>query len=94
MLGFAGCAGTQQDIQVAQQGQQSVSCATSKGDLRTLENEKIHTGEQIAAGSPAVFPVSLVVNLDAGNEAADYRVATAKYNELIDQRIAEIVVAL
>ena len=69
---------------------QPVNCATAPADLRALESEKVHVGKQIASGVTAIVPVSLVVNVATGTEKEHFKVATGKYNDMIDEKIAEI----
>ena len=69
---------------------QPVNCATAPGDLRALESEKAHVGKQIASGVTAIVPVSLVVNVVTGTEKEHFKVATGKYNDMIDDKIVEI----
>ena len=69
---------------------QPVNCATAPGDLRALESEKAHVGKQIASGVTAIVPVSLVVNVVTGTEKEHLKVATGKYNAMLDKKIAEI----
>jgi len=67
-----------------------ISCATAEGDIRALEHEKAHVAQQIVEGVTAIVPISLVVGVVTGTEGTKYRVATGKYNKMIDKRIAEI----
>ena len=69
---------------------QPVNCATAPADLRALESEKAHVGKQIASGVTSIVPVSLVVNIATGTEKEHLKVATGKYNDMIDDKIAEI----
>jgi hypothetical protein len=69
---------------------QPVNCATAPGDLRALEAEKAHVGKQIAAGVTSIVPVSLVMNIVKGTEKEHVQVAIGKYNDKIDEKIAEI----
>jgi hypothetical protein len=69
---------------------QPVNCATAPADLRALESEKAHVGKQIAAGVTSIVPVSLVVNVVTGTEKEHFKVATGKYNDMLDEKIAEI----
>ena len=69
---------------------QPVNCATAPGDLRALESEKAHVGKQIGAGVSAIVPVSLVVNVAKGAEKVHFKVATGKYNDMLDDKINEI----
>ena len=76
--------------QAKQELSQPVNCATAPADLRALESEKAHVGKEIAAGVSAVVPVSLVVNLIKGTEKDHFKVASGKYNDMLDAKIAEI----
>jgi hypothetical protein len=67
-----------------------INCATAEGDIRALEHEKAHVAQQIAEGVTAIVPISLVVGVVTGTEGTKLRVATGKYNKMIDKRIAEI----
>jgi hypothetical protein len=67
-----------------------VNCATADGDLRTLDSEKKTTMERISAGVRSVVPASLVVGVVAGTAGTKYQIATGKYNEMIDDKIADI----
>lgn len=69
---------------------QPISCAHAEGDIRALQSEKAHTADQIAAGVQAIVPAALVIGLVTQTEGTNVRVATGKYNEMIDERIAEI----
>jgi hypothetical protein len=69
---------------------QPVNCATAPADLRALESEKAHVGKQIESGVTAIVPVSLVVNVVTGTEKEHFKVATGKYNDMLDEKIAEI----
>ena len=69
---------------------QPVNCATAPADLRALESEKAHVGKQIASGVTAIVPVSLVVNIATGTEKEHFKVATGKYNDMLDDKMAEI----
>jgi hypothetical protein len=67
-----------------------INCATAKGDIRSLEHEKAHVANEIAAGVSAIVPVGAVVGLVSGTEGEDFKVATGEYNKMIDKKIAEI----
>ena len=70
--------------------QKPVNCATAEGDIRALMSEKAHTSDQIAAGVTAIVPIGLVVNAAKGKEGQTMKVASGKYNKMIDTKIAEI----
>ena len=70
--------------------EQPINCATAEGDLRVLEQEKVNTAQQIAAGVTSIAPIGLVGGIITGTAGTKYRVATGKYNEMIDKRMAEI----
>jgi hypothetical protein len=90
MIIATGCAPISKDSK--QDLAQPVNCATAPADLRALESEKTHVGEQIAAGVTAIVPVSLVVNIVKGTEKDHFTVATGDYNDMLDKKIAEIKV--
>lgn len=69
---------------------QPVNCTTAEADIRVLHNEKVHVGQQIAAGVSAIMPIGLVVGAATGTEGAKAQVATGDYNRMIDQKIEEI----
>ena len=85
---IAGCA--KQFKQTEQAMKQPINCATADADIRSLHHEKAHVKDQIAMGVSAIVPVGAVVGLVKGTEGTKFRVATGKYNKMIDQRIAEI----
>ena len=72
------------------EAKQPVNCATAEGDLRILESEKAHTANRIEMGVSAVVPIGLVVGVVRGTEGTKIRVATGKYNKMLDAKIAEI----
>lgn len=87
-LTMASCAMQQEKVE--KEMKQPINCATAEGDLRALEKEKAHVGEQIAEGVTAIVPMSLVVGILTGTESTKFEVATGDYNKMIDKRIAEI----
>jgi len=70
--------------------QQPINCTTAEGDLRALEQEKVNTAQQIAAGVTSIAPIGLVGGILTGTAGTKYRVATGEYNDMLDKRIAEI----
>ena len=70
--------------------QQPINCATAEGDIRMLQSEKASVAKQIAMGVTAIVPVGLVAGVVTGTEKTKYQVATGQYNQMIDQKIAEI----
>ena len=69
---------------------QRINCATAEGDIRALQHEKAHAKEQIAAGVESISPAGAVVGLISGSEGENLKVASGKYNKMIDERIAAI----
>ena len=88
LLLMSGCSPVSKEAK--QEMAQPVNCATAPADLRALEAEKAHVGKQIAAGVTAIVPVSLVVNVATGTEKKHFQVATGKYDDMIDEKMAEI----
>lgn len=67
-----------------------VNCTTAEADIRILEEEKAHVAQQIAAGVSAIAPIGLVVNVIRKTEKRQIKIATGKYNRMIDEKIAQI----
>lgn len=84
-----GCA-TEYKQTEQQIAQQPINCATAEGDIRALQSEKTHVGQQIAAGVTAITPIGLVAGAVQGTEGTKTRVASGEYNKMIDKKIAEI----
>jgi hypothetical protein len=70
--------------------QMPVNCATADDDLHMLEGEKKNTMQRIGSGVRLVVPVSLVGGVAVGTTSTKYQVATGTYNEMLDDKIAEI----
>jgi hypothetical protein len=68
----------------------SVNCETAGGDLRMLDEEKKSTAQRASAGVRSVVPIGLVAGIVTGTAGTKYRIATGKYNQMLDDKIAEI----
>jgi hypothetical protein len=80
-----------QDKKTAKQVKEMpVNCATADGDLRMLEGEKKTTLQRISSGVRMVVPVGLVAGVATGTQRTKYQVATGTYNQMLDDKIAEI----
>ncbi len=88
MLIIVGCSPVSKEAK--QDLAKPVNCATAEGDIRSLQAEKAHVGKEIAAGVTAIVPIGLVVNVVTGTEGEHFKVATGKYNKMIDKKIADI----
>ncbi len=84
----AGCA--MQEKQTMQGLTQPINCATAEGDIRVLQSEKAHAGQQIASGVAAISPAGFVLGALTGTEGTKLQVASGDYNDQIDMRIAAI----
>ena len=87
---LGGCAMQQQQVEQDLQDPRRINCRTARGDIRVLQSEKANVAQQIAEGATAIYPAGLVVGVVTGTEAAKLCVATGDYNQMIDDRIAEI----
>ena len=87
-LGLGGCADrfAQEEKDVAR----SVNCATAEGDIRVLESEKAHVGQEMASGVFTFVPAAIVYGVATGTEGERLEVAGGEYNEKIETKIAEI----
>jgi hypothetical protein len=70
--------------------QMQVNCDTASGDLRMLDEEKKSTAERASAGVRSVVPIGLVAGVVTGTAGTKYRIATGQYNQMIDDKIAQI----
>ncbi|NOR25612.1 MAG: hypothetical protein GQ542_14740 [Desulforhopalus sp.] len=69
---------------------QPINCSHAEADIRALESEKAHVGEQIQAGLMSIVPVSLVGGLAAGTSGTKAKIATGEYDKQLDAKIKEI----
>ena len=67
-----------------------INCDTAEGDIRMLEQEKAHVAQQILAGVSAITPAGIVIGIVTRTEKTKLLVAIGEYDEMIDERIAEI----
>jgi uncharacterized MAPEG superfamily protein len=67
-----------------------IDCRTAEGDLRVLQSEKANVAQQIANGVTAIVPAGAIIGIVTGTESEKFKVATGDYNNMIDQKIAEI----
>jgi hypothetical protein len=67
-----------------------VNCETAPGDLRMLDEEKKSTAQRAGAGVSSVAPISLVGGVLTGTAGTKYRITTGQYNQMIDNKIAQI----
>jgi hypothetical protein len=84
------CAAQFQQQEQALQQPIQINCATAEGDIRVLQSEKAHVAQQIAMGVTAIAPADMIAGLITGTEQTKLQVATGDYNQMIDQRIADI----
>lgn len=70
--------------------QMPVNCDTAPGDLRMLDEEKKSTAQRASAGVRSVVPIGLVAGVVSGTAGVKYRIATGQYNQMIDDKIAQI----
>ena len=69
---------------------QPINCATAEGDIRLLQHEESHVGDQMAAGVTSIVPAAAVVGIVTGTEGEKLKIGSGDYNRRIDARIAEI----
>ena len=67
-----------------------INCATAEGDIRMLEQEKVHLTQQILEGVSAITPAGFVIGVVTGTEEVKLKVAVGEYDRMIDERIAKI----
>lgn len=67
-----------------------INCETAPGDLRMLDEEKKSTAQRVSAGVRSVVPIGLVGGVLTGTAGTKYRIATGQYNQMLDDKIAQI----
>ena len=67
-----------------------VSCTTATQDIATLEGERASTKKKIATGVGSVVPQLAITGILMGDYRNRVKVATGKYNDDIEAKIAEI----
>jgi hypothetical protein len=85
-----GCAMQQKKVEKSLKDPAPVNCETAEGDIRVLESEKAHVAERIMAGVTSVVPASAALGILTWTAPTKIRVASGKYNEMIEERIAQI----
>ena len=70
--------------------QMPINCETAPGDLRMLDEEKKSTAQRTSAGVSSVVPIGLVAGLVTGTAGTKYRIATGQYNQMLDEKAAQI----
>ncbi len=86
----AGCALGQKKVEKQIQPDVPVDCSTAEADLVALQDEKVSAAERASAGARSIIPISLVGGVLTGTAGTKARVASGKYNEMIDARIEKI----
>ena len=87
---LAGCWAEQKQMMHTLENPGPVNCDTAEGDIRVLESEKAHVAQRVIAGATAVTPAGAALGILTGTEATKLKIAVGVYNEMLDDRIAEI----
>ena len=92
VVGLAGGCMTMQQQQVEDElsDPRRINCRTAEGDLRVLQSEKAAVAQQILEGATAIYPAGAVMGILTGTEGTKLSVATGDYNQMIDDRMAQI----
>ena len=67
-----------------------VNCETATQDIAALETHKASRTRRVAAGVTSVMPMGAAQGMATGDTRARGSVATGRYNQQIDDKIAEI----
>ncbi|MDX1425576.1 MAG: hypothetical protein R3322_20695 [Kiloniellales bacterium] len=100
----AGCESIKEAEQRDEALMAPVNCATAKGDLRVLENEKAYAADEQAKGTSMVTPASHIygggpaggVTEDEPNTEAlaadqmEAQIEIGRYQQAVDEKIAKI----
>ena len=82
------CASISQESQ--DQLAKPVNCETATQDIAALEGQKASRTRRMTAGVTSVMPMGAAQGLATGDTRARGSVATGRYNQQIDEKIAEI----
>jgi hypothetical protein len=87
---FTSCA-SQQTVQKGEADAKiPINCASAEADIRVLMSEKTHANEQLATGVTTIIPIGLFTSAVQGKTSQNVKVATGDYNQMLDDKIAEI----
>lgn len=78
------------DPKVQEQLEAPINCATAKEDIASLEDARASVAKQVISGVRAVNPFSAAAGVVLGDEQDRLQVASGKYNDKIDAKIAQI----
>ncbi len=67
-----------------------IDCRTARHDVTHLPMEKALNLDRLKAGVTSVTPIGLVLGVVSGSQGDKIKVTTGKYNEMIENKIAEI----
>jgi hypothetical protein len=90
ILLVSGCAMKQKKIEHTLENPAPIHCGSAEGDIRVLESENVNAAERLAEGVMAITPAGAALGILTWTEPTKIKVATGKYNEMLDKRIAEI----
>jgi len=84
------CAVQKKHIEQEIEKNPAITCSSAQHDLKVLTDEKVSLVGKIASGVTMITPVGLVVGILTGTTGTKFRVTTGKYNDMLDNRIAQI----
>jgi hypothetical protein len=87
---FSGCAMQQAQVEQNLADPGRIDCRTAEGDLRVLQSEKANLAQRVVEGATAIYPAGAVMGILTGTEGTKIRVATGDYDQMIDNRMAQI----
>jgi hypothetical protein len=87
---ISGCAMQQAQVEQNLADPSRIDCRTAEGDLRVLQSEKANLAQRVVEGATAIYPAGAVMGILTGTEGTKIRVATGDYDQMIDNRMAQI----
>lgn len=76
-----------------QELKQPINCNTAKADIAVLEEEHASVAKRLLSGVRSLMPIAAVAGILLGDYRDRVEVATGKYNDDIENKIAQIKTA-
>jgi hypothetical protein len=62
----------------------AVDCSTAQADIKTLNDEKARTSQEIEDGAGSIIPIGAVAHMFGCSEKESFEIGTGEYNKKLD----------